>query len=318
MTEPNTLGRPGLAPALTACCAALATTPGRLVWPRRPDVEFLAQLSDAGAPRPTGTAAVTPLTQAHQYAPTAVVAEGVLRPARVHLGMTSFLVEHPQARFIVDPAMCAEVHRRVLTQLPGPLRPVVAPNKPVLGLDAMLTEVGLRPEDVDFALPTHLHWDHVSGLLELPADIPVYTLEIERQWALDGAVAPFGVARGPLLSRSFSTYELDGPPVHTFQRSHDLFGDGAIILVDLAGHTPGSVGVLVALANGGRLLLAGDAVWHGHQLRKLRRTAPFPGRLTDADREGAFETIHRLHALPKGIDIIASHDFDAARALARN
>jgi len=33
--------------------------------------------------------------------------------------------------------------------------------------------------------------------------------------------------------------------VLTFTRSHDLFGDGSVVVVDLAWHTPGSVSVLL-------------------------------------------------------------------------
>ena len=302
--------------ALGACCAALAATPARLLRPRPADRAFLSTLVDAGLPRARAAVRLTALTQARQTVPTAVVAEGVRRPRRVGLGMTSFLVEHPEARFLVDPAMCAGVHREVLPQLPGPLRVVVAPDKPVLGLLEVLGTVGIGGDDIDFALPTHLHWDHVSGLLELPGSIPVRTGEVERAWALDGPVAPLGVARRPLLDRRYDVYSLDGPPVATFASSHDVFGDGSVVLVDLAGHTPGSVGVLLAVDDGSRVLLAGDAVWHGTQITHLRGTAPFPGRLADADRVATFAGVHRLHALPEEIRVVASHDRAAAAAFA--
>jgi glyoxylase-like metal-dependent hydrolase (beta-lactamase superfamily II) len=232
--------------------------------------------------------------------------------------MTTFLVEHPQARFLVDPAVCADVHARVLPQLAKPLPRFVAPEKPVIGLADMLGRVNLDVADIDFALPTHLHWDHVSGLLELPASVPVSTNAVEHDWALAGPVAPLGVARGPLLGRDFEFYELDGPPVSTFTRSHDVFGDGSVILVDLPGHTPGSVGVLLATDDGSRVLLAGDSIWHGLQAALLRGTAPFLGRITDYDHDGeAFATIHRLHVLPNEITVVASHDHAAASRLPR-
>lgn len=41
-----------------------------------------------------------------------------------------------------------------------------------------------------------------------------------------------------------------------------------------------------------------------------------PGQIFDTDRDAAFATIHRLHALPEGIDIVAAHDYDAVSALA--
>lgn len=302
---------PSTISVLGSCCAALAATPGRLLRPRGRDERFLASIVDAGAPEARTTVGLTALPQARQSAPAAVVAEGARRPARLALGMTTFVVEHPQARFLIDPALCHDVHVRVLPELPGPLRKLVAPDPPVTGLRAVLARGGGAPEDLDFALPTHLHWDHVAGLAELP-DLPVRTLEAERAFALDGAEVPLGCARGPLQGREMSVYELDGPPVLTFARSHDLFGDGAVVLVDLAGHTPGSVGVLLTLHDQRRVLLAGDAIWHGLQARLLREKAPFPGQLVDHDRDAAFLAVHRLHALVPIVDIIASHDRDAA------
>jgi len=199
----------------------------------------LASLVDAGAPLAGAAVKLTALPQARQTAPAAIVAEGARRPWRLELGMTSFLVEHPRARFLVDPSMCQDVHTRILPELPGLLRVFVAPNRPVMGLLEALDSVGFRPEALDFALPTHLHWDHVSGLLELP-DLVIRTMEIERAFALDGREPPLGFARLPLVGREARTYTLDGGPVLTFTRSHDLFGDGAVVLVDRAGHTPGA------------------------------------------------------------------------------
>ena len=40
----------------------------------------------------------------------------------------------------------------------------------------------------------------------------------------------------------------------TFTRSRDLFSDNSVILVDLAGHTPGSVGVLAHTRRGWTLI----------------------------------------------------------------
>lgn len=292
---------------LIRCCVAAVNTVGRLVVPRPPDRRFLASLTNAGLPQARTTVRLTALHQADQ---TAIVAEGVRAPRRVAMTMATYVIEHPQARFLVDPAMCADIHESVLPQIPQPLRRVVTPDRNVIGLPAALSTVGLDVTDVDFVLPTHLHWDHVGGLRELPAHVPVRTRPVERDTALRGAL---GFVTGPLAGREFQTYELDGPPVLTFARSHDVFGDGSVVLVDLAGHTPGHVGVLLALDTG-PVLLAGDAIWHGLQARHLREKAPFPGNLVDYDRDQAFAAIHRLHALPSDVTIVASHDRDAATA----
>ncbi|KAA0018906.1 MBL fold metallo-hydrolase [Antrihabitans cavernicola] len=301
---------------IVKCCGALAATPGRLLRPRKPDRRFLESLDNAALPRARATVKLTSLVQSSKNNPAAFIAEGARKPRQVRSGMTTFLVEHPSARFVVDPAMCADVHHRVLPEISPLIRPIVSPAKPVIGLAEILSQHGIDVGGIDFALPTHLHWDHVSGLLDLPDRLPVRALATERSWAMDGSAAPSGIARGPLSTRTFEAYELDGPPVLTFERSHDVFGDGSVLLVDLAGHTPGSVGVLVALDDGRRVLLAGDAVWHGLQVQLLREKAPFPGQIVDADRLDAFRVVHRLHALPAEIEVVASHDYGAAAKFA--
>ncbi|WP_245548226.1 MBL fold metallo-hydrolase [Nocardia pneumoniae] len=321
MTEPDSgaatrAERTPIVPTLLRCCAALAATPGRLLRPRRPDTALLANLEVR--PLPTASAAVrlTVLNQATMSAPTTIVAEGVRSLREMTLSMAAFLVEHPKARFLVDPALCAGVHDRVLPELPFPVPLLVAPDKPVLGLSDVLAEHNIAGSDIDFVLPTHLHWDHVSGLLELPPSVEVRLPGVEYDWAMGGPHAPAGVARGPLRGRTFDRFELDGPPVLTFSRSKDLFGDGSVLLVDLAGHTPGSIGVLLAVDDGSRVLFAGDAVWSKLQVDLLREKAPMPGKLFDSDRDAAFTTIHRLHALPDDIELIASHDYEAVTARA--
>ncbi|MFE7722526.1 MBL fold metallo-hydrolase [Nocardia rhizosphaerihabitans] len=299
---------------LLACCVAVAATVPRLLWPRQANAAFLAELESAPLPPAHNTVQLTALIQADLTAPTAIVAEGVRTLRSTPLTMATFLVRHPSATFLVDPAICAGVHERVLPELPFPVPLLVAPEQPVHGLSELLAANELTGADIDFVLPTHLHWDHVAGLYELPGWVPIRVPDIEYRWAMGGSHAPIGVARGPLRGRVFDLYDLDGPPVLTFARSHDLFGDGSVLLVDLAGHTPGSVGVLLAVDDGSRVLLAGDAVWSTLQVELLREKAPMPGELFDDDRDLAFETVHRLHALPEDIELIPGHDRAAVTA----
>lgn len=230
---------------------------------------------------------------------------------------------------IVDDELRATRHYAT-TSIPGsypncprPLRSVVAPDCPVIGLVEALDRAGHSPQSRDFALPTHLHWDHVSGLSELP-DLAVRTSEIERAHALGGSEPPLGFARGPLAAHGIDTYVLDGPPVLTFDASLDLFGDGSVVLVDLAGHTPGSVGVLLAVEGGGRVLLAGDAVWHGLQIDPpaagegaLPRPASRrrPGRRVRRGASPARPTRHRGH--PRQPRSRRRHQLGTHRSLTR-
>ncbi|MGB8405759.1 MAG: MBL fold metallo-hydrolase [Mycobacterium sp.] len=299
-------------PSLRTCCSAIAQVPIGLLRPRRPDMRFLRSLVDAEMPTTSQVVRVQALRQVARPVPTPVVVEGMHTPRRIDVAITAFVVEHPAARFVVDPGICTDVRQRVLVELPGVLRPAVLPPTDVVSTATALVEA-LADSTVDFALPTHLHWDHVCGLLDLPS-LPLQLHRTEFEWAGGGPVAPVGGVRSALRDRTITTFELDGPPVATFDRSHDLFGDGSVLLVDLAGHTPGSVGILANTA-AGRVLLAGDAAWHSLQVEHLRQRPSYPGLLVDEDRDEAFRTLHRLHVIRDQMHIVPSHDHAAAARL---
>jgi glyoxylase-like metal-dependent hydrolase (beta-lactamase superfamily II) len=283
------------------------------IRPRRADARFLASLTDAGLPKATATVSVSPLRQVPRSVPTVFIVEGRRHPRRIENSLASFVVTHPAATFIVDPGVCVNVGERAVSQLPAVLRASVRPGADVVPTVSALAELGYASADIDFALPTHAHWDHVCGLLDLPG-MPVHLHRTEHQWVTTGSVAPVGGVRDSLESRDTIVYDLDGPPVLTFTRSHDLFGDGSVVLVDLAGHTPGSVGVLLH-TSAGHVLLAGDAAWHTYQVEDIRQKSSYPGGLADEDRDEAFLSLHRLHAVKDRVTVIPTHDPHAASRL---
>lgn len=297
---------PVAAPGLVTCCRALGGLPVGAVLPRRPDRRFLASLEDRGLPRFGRSVEVITLPQRARRVPTPAIAEGVWRPTRTENAVNAFVIRHPEATFLVDPGICVDVVDRAVAELPRLLQLAVTPPRDVVDIRQALHLAGIDVADIDFALPTHLHWDHVAGLLDLPG-LPAYLHRLEHSWAMDGPVAPQGGVRAAVRNRPVTLYDLDGPPILTFARSHDLFGDRSVILVDLPGHTPGSVGLLVQTSSG-PTLLAGDAVWSRIQIDRLRQKASYPGLLADADRDAAWETVHRLHAIRDRLTIIPSHE----------
>lgn len=303
---------PVRSPTVLQCCTAAAGLVRGVMRPRRIDQRFIRSIVDAGLPDPRGTVAVTALPQAPRSVPTAMIVEGMFKPARIENALTSFIVKHPEATFIVDPAVCLNVEQRAIAQLPAVLRPAVRPPADTIPTITALTRLPETPQ-LDFALPTHAHWDHVSGLLDMP-DLPVHLHRVEKDWIGSGPVAPVGGVRDSLHDRPVIGYDLDGPPVLTFTRSRDLFGDNSVILVDLAGHTPGSVGVL-AHTTRGWILIAGDAAWHELQIEKIRQKSSYPGGLADEDRDETFRTLHRLHLARHTVAIVPTHDHQAALKL---
>lgn len=278
-----------------------------MVAPRRPDQRLLARLSEAPRrlPRAKRTVGLQTLRQQPRTVPSRILYER-MRGAD-QLSLQSFVVRHPEATILIDPAVPRDVDHQAMSELQPILRRTVRPPASTIPTVEALTETGIRP---DLALCTHAHWDHVSGLLDLP-DLPAALHDVELDWAATGKLAPAGGVRRGLANRQLLEFTLSGPPVLTFERSHDLFGDASVVLVDLAGHTPGSIGVLLA-TDDGPVLLVGDAAWHGLQIDHLRQRSGFPGCLVDEDREQTWRTLHRLHALPAAVSVVPAHDHERA------
>jgi glyoxylase-like metal-dependent hydrolase (beta-lactamase superfamily II) len=293
-------------PTLLTCCRAFAGLPWGAVRPRRPDQQFLASLTDHGLPASATTVEVITLPQRVRMVPAPAIAEGAWRPLRIGNVMNAFVIRHPQATFVVDPGICTDVIDRAVAELPWILRVAVTPPHDVVDIRQALTLANIDAASIDFAIPTHLHWDHVAGLLDLDG-LPVHLHRPEHAWAMSGRIAPHGGVRPALLNRPVTLYDLHGPPILTFPRSHDLFGDRSVILVDLPGHTPASIGIL-AQASTGPTLLAGDAVWSRIQIDRFRQKASYPGVLADADRDVTWQTLHRLYAIRRHVEIVPSHD----------
>jgi N-acyl homoserine lactone hydrolase len=116
-----------------------------------------------------------------------------------------------------------------------------------------IERLGLKPEDIDIVVNTHLHWDHCFNNDLFPkARILVQAEELRH-------------AILPLPSQSvFYESQLIGmtPPwIRVLDRIEAVEGtleiEDGITLVPLPGHTPGFQAVLVELA-GGRCAIAGD------------------------------------------------------------
>jgi glyoxylase-like metal-dependent hydrolase (beta-lactamase superfamily II) len=290
-------------PARRLAITALAEV-ASLTRPRRPDSRLLASLSrEALRPLPIArrTVRLRTLRQRPRRVPGWLLFERLAGADEISL--QSMVIEHPEAPVLVDPAVARGVHDRVMPELQPAIRAVVRPPTTTVPTIEALAEAGIIP---DLALCTHAHWDHVSGLLDLPG-LPVVLHEAEIDWAATGELAPAGGVRAGLASRPLRSFVLMGPPVLTFARSHDLFGDGSVVAVDLAGHTPGSVGLLLA-TDDGSVLLVGDVAWHSAQVEQLRQRSALPGCLVDEDREQTWRTLHQLYVLPPQITVVPAHD----------
>lgn len=175
-----------------------------------------------------------------------------------------------------------------------------------------LAALGVDPATLTGLIPTHGHFDHLGGLLTVP-DVPVVLPQAEIDLA-NKVVAGEDVAILPPEARALlpraKALAFDGGPFLYWEYSHDLFGDGSVVLVPMPGHTAGSLGVHVRLPDGRALMLVGDTVWvrEGYEQREPKGwiAANF-----DADGPANDEQIAKLwslHQTQPALAILPAHD----------
>lgn len=225
----------------------------------------------------------------------------------VGIGHIAVLVEHPQGRFLFDTGLGAQVAEQFRDEMPVWARPLFAYEHPNPAV-AQLKDAGLATPERIFL--SHAHWDHASGLVDF-ADAEVWVPEAERLQAASGQPPAFLPSQLHSPTTKWHPFQFTSGPYAGFDSSLDLFGDGSAVLLPLPGHTPGSTGLLLSLANGQRYFFVGDTVWNHLGVDGPSPKFSIASRIVDGDREAVWQQVLRIRALRDanpGLVIVPAHD----------
>jgi N-acyl homoserine lactone hydrolase len=179
-----------------------------------------------------------------------------------------------------------------------------------------LGPLGYTAADVCKVIVSHLHFDHIGCINEVPqAELLVSRAEWrqlsephpDRDFILREHIELPGAKWRPL------DFDETGDPLFApFGGYYDVMGDGSMVLLPTPGHTVGSLSMLVRRAGSPPLLLTGDLTYDVNLLLQDR----LPGVYADkAQMRSSFARVRGLKRQLPDLVILGSHDPAAASAL---
>ncbi|MEM9234207.1 MAG: N-acyl homoserine lactonase family protein [Pseudomonadota bacterium] len=197
---------------------------------------------------------------------------------------TCFVVRHPRGDLLWDMGLPAALVENG-PQTDGPF--TVSLERTLID---QMAEAGLTPDDIEYFAISHSHFDHV-GQPEAVGEAAWIVHEAEYNYMfLDEASGDFSA--------------LEGFEARPFSGDHDLFGDGAIRILEMPGHTPGHTALLLNMAEAGPVLLSGD-LYHRSESREGARVPRF-----NHDQGATLSSIDRFEALAEatGALVVIQHE----------
>lgn len=231
---------------------------------------------------------------------------------RLWLPVSAYLIECPKGKILVDTGWSrkmspsgvydrsAQIHHMSL--------PLYIVNQGEIAKGEAVHEqlhiLGVEPENLDYVLLTHLDCDHASGIRQVKTAKHILVSKDEVACAKKHKIRYTASMWKGVPLKEFAFEKTGIGPVG---KSYDLFGDGAIQLVNIPGHSDGMFAVQITNNLGQYVLLYSD----GGYASKSWRQMICSGIAMDKKKQyKSLKWISRMSSSKNCVESVANHDPD--------
>lgn len=226
----------------------------------------------------------------------------------------SFLITHNDEQFLFDAGLGVAASAEFKTDMPWWAKPLMGFTQ----FGNLIDQFRGKEGSINRIIPSHLHFDHISGALDFP-NTEVWATETERDFFLsDKSFSNFPSTKRP--TTKWHIFKWTAIKYRGYEKSLDIYGDDSIVLVSMPGHTPGSLGMFMNFKNGDIVFFVGDTVWNNKAIESLAPKFFISRWMVDNDAASVSKQIEHLHALKKefpNILIVPTHDLKQANELTK-
>lgn len=240
----------------------------------------------------------------HENSLNPIAFTGIFRPKKHQLTLPvfAFLIEHPKGLVLIDTGWHTDVRVDQIRHL-GRLHYMI--NKAILpagqAISEQLEQRGIKPQDLDYVILSHLHSDHASGLKLVRDAKNIMVSEPEWKAAQKDKLRYIHHMWDGITVKAFPLTPSEYGPVH---QSFDLFGDNSVVFVHVPGHCPGLIATIIQ-RNGKFVLLTGDSGY----AKKSWEQMIHPGVSGNKKQTiASLQWIKKLSQQPNCIEVLATHD----------
>lgn len=242
-------------------------------------------------------------------------ASGMLTPKKdwLWLPVSSYLIEYRQKKILFDCGWHRNMsphgvydRKAQIQSLGSPLLYKINQGQIAKGqaIDEQLAKLGIQPEDLDLVLLSHLDCDHTNGLKLVQKAKKILVSQAELDFTAKGLENKIRYQPKWWSGTKLQTFDWNGTEGPA-GKSYDVLGDGALVMVNIPGHSAGLCALKIKNAAGKFVLLFSDGGYAAKSWQEMITSG------IAADKEAQKKSLAWIRSQsldPDCLESLANHD----------